>query len=192
MKNKNLANFLFEAAALIRLQRTGWQILGGGNKESVADHSYMVSVISFVLARQTKADIGKVLVMSLFHDFTESRMGDIYKLADLYVTADVTKAAGDAFSALPDEKELISVTREYEQRKTLEAKIVHDADTIALCIELKQLIEHGNLHAREWFEANVEGLTLKEAKELVMQIKKSDSQDWWKKEREKIHKSFLK
>lgn len=190
MKKNNLANFLFEAATLKRLQRTGWQILGGGNKESIAEHSFMVAVIGYILATELKADIQKVLTMGLFHDFSEARTGDVYKLADLYVQVETMEAVKNVFSDLSNSGKMISLIQEYEEEKTIEAKIVHDADTLALCIELKQLIECGNLHAREWFEANLDALRLDESKDLLNQIKNTDSQDWWKKEREKIHKSY--
>lgn len=191
MKKNNIVNFLFEAATLKRLQRTGWQILGE-NQESIAEHSFMVCVISYILAGKLKANSGKVVKMALFHDFSETRVGDIYKLADLYVKADVIKAAQDSFSNMGVNNELLSLFKEYEEEKTLEAKIVHDADTLSLCLELKLLIEHGNLHAKEWLAANVKALHLAEAKSLVLEIKNTDSQGWWKMERAKIHKSFRK
>lgn len=187
--NKNLVNFLFEAATLKRLQRAGWQILGE-NEESVAEHSFMVGVISYVLAKQLKADLGKVLLMSLLHDFTETRTGDIYKLADLYVKADVVKAANNVFADLSIRIGAINIIREYEEEKTLEAKIVHDADTLALCLELKQLLEKGSLHAKEWFEGNKKRLSFDISRDLWQEIENTDSQDWWKKEREKIHRKF--
>lgn len=190
-KSNNYINFLFEAATLKRLRRTGWQILGG-NEESVAEHSYMVAVISFLLAIRLKADIKKVLVTALFHDFSEARTGDVYKLADLYVKADENKAMKDALDGLPDSKELINAVNEYEKKETQESKIVHDSDTLALCIELKQLMENGNIHAGEWFEANIESLRLEVSRKLAQELKKSDSQDWWKKEREILHKRMKK
>lgn len=189
MKKNKLSNFLFEAAALKRLQRTGWQILGGGNKESIAEHSYMVVVIGYMLATELKADIQKVLTMGLFHDFSEGRTGDVYKLADLYVTVDEKKANKDTYSMYPT---LGKIIEEYGEKKTIESQIVHDADNIALIIELKQLIENGNLNAKEWLDANKDRLILKESKVLYEEIKSSNSQDWWMKEREKIHKSYKK
>jgi putative hydrolase of HD superfamily len=188
---KKISDFLFEAATLKRLQRTGWQILGG-NKESIAEHSYMVAVISFTLAESLKIDVERTLLMALFHDFIETRTGDIYKLSDLYVRVDEKRAAEDAFFGLTFQNNLIKIIEEYEEEKTLEAKIVHDADTLALCVELKQLIENGNLHAREWYNANLEKVKLPQSKKLAKEIDKTNSQDWWKKERDKIHKSFLK
>lgn len=185
---RSLSDFIFEASTLKNLQRTGWQILGEG-KESVAEHSFMVSVISYALVKLFDADMKKVLLMSLFHDFSESRIGDIYKLADLYVRADSEKAFSDAFSNFSDD-ELVEITKEYENGETMEAKIVHDADTLALCVELKKMMENGNKNAKEWYNANLKRLKLDKSKEVLKEMTESNSQNWWKREREKIHKSF--
>lgn len=188
---KNIVNFLFEAATLKRLQRTGWQILGE-NKESIAEHSFMVAVISFLLSQDLQADTEKVLLIALFHDFAEGRTGDIYKLSDLYVKADVMKATKDAFVNLGNYSKMVRLFEEYEEEKTLESQIVHDADTLSLMIELKQLMEKGNIHAGEWLDANMDRLQLSESKKLGKMIKSGNSQDWWKKERGVIHKGYRK
>jgi putative hydrolase of HD superfamily len=182
-------NFLFEACALKRLKRTGWQILGGGNQESIAEHSYIVAVISFVLVKELNANLEKALVMALFHDFSEGRTGDVYKLADLYITVDEKKADNDAFS---HDIRLNNIINEYKEKKSIESQIVHDADNLALILELKALMENGNCNAKEWFEANKDRLELKESKQLFEEIRNSDTQNWWKKEREKIHKAYKK
>ena len=191
MKKKTQADFLFEAATLKRLKRTGWQILGD-NEESVAEHSYMVAVISYVLAKELNADVGRVLSLSLFHDFSEVRVGDVYKLADCYVSVDEMQAAKDAFEGSPAPGELMEYFKEYEDEKTTESKIVHDADTLALCIELKQLVEKGNKHARQWLEANKKALWLPKSKALYDEIVSTNSQAWWDKQRNDIHAGFGK
>ena len=190
--NKKSVKFLFEAATLKRLQRTGWQILGGGNQESIAEHSYMVCVISIVLAQNLKVNLEKILTMALFHDLSETRIGDIYKLADLYVKTDEKKARRDVFSNLNDDKKTLSILDEYDKKLSLESKLVHDADTLALILELKQMIENGNLNARDWLSANIDCLKLEKSKELAREMETANSQDWWKKERKEIHKSFRK
>jgi len=188
---KSLVNFLFEASTLKRLKRTGWQILGE-NEESIAEHAYMVSVISYILATELKANIEKVLLMSLFHDFEEVRTGDVFRLADKYIKVDKKRATRDAFANLPSSGKILKLTTEYEQRKTLEAKIVKDADTLALCIELKQLIEKGNIHAIEWLEHNINQLILDKSRKIGNKLKHTNSHDWWRKEREEIQKQLKK
>lgn len=191
MKSSSLTDFIFEAAALKRLKRTGWQILGE-NKESIAEHSFMVTVISFILARQEKVNLEKVLLMSLFHDFEEARTGDVYKLADFYTKTDKNKAIKDAFSRLKNPSDIIDLLKEYSQKQSLASKIVRDADTLSLCFELKILMEKGNKNAGEWFFANLKTLRTKTGKAISRQLKTSSSQNWWKKERRALHRLMSK
>lgn len=191
MNPSALINFLFEAATLKRLKRTGWQILGD-NQESVAEHTFMVCVISFVLAEKLKADLEKVLLIALFHDFEEARTGDIYKLADLYTHVDKKKAKTAAFSKLPQSAKISELLMDLQSSKSLEAKIVRDADILSLCFDLKQLIEKGNINAREWLDANLEALKLDGAKKIGRELTKSNSQSWWQNERKILHKIMTK
>ena len=48
------------------------------------------------------------------------------------------------------------------------------------------------MEAKEWYNANFDRLKLMQSKALAKELEKTNSQDWWKKEREKIHKSFQK
>lgn len=184
---KTTANFLFELTALKRLQRTGWQILGSG-EESIAEHSYMVAMISYLLAEQIGADIEKTLLIALFHDVEEARTGDAYRLAKLYVTIDKKKARQDGLNSLPNKTRILKLLEEYEQRTSVESKIVKDADNLSLCLELKLLIEQGNTHAKEWLDANIAALQLTESKNLGKILLRTNSQAWWKTERGILHK----
>src|SRR3989338_6664055 len=116
---KSTVDFLFEASALKRLKRTGWQILGGENTESVAEHSFMVAVIAYVMAADSNVNLEKILIMALFHDFEESRTGDVYKLADLYTDSAKEKAITDAFSNLPQSAKITGLLKEYSQGRTM-------------------------------------------------------------------------
>jgi len=62
---------------LKRLPRTGWLSLGIAHPESVADHSFATALIAWRLARREGLDGERVLLMALFHDFHEARLGDI-------------------------------------------------------------------------------------------------------------------
>ncbi|KKR33469.1 MAG: hypothetical protein UT63_C0016G0008 [Candidatus Gottesmanbacteria bacterium GW2011_GWC2_39_8] len=191
MTKSSIADFLFEAQTLKRIKRTGWQILGE-NEENIADHLYLTAVIAYVLSTKIKADREKVLLMALFHDFHETRIGDLDKISLNYVTRDIKKANDDIFEKLPFGRDLVKILSEYETKKSLEAKIVYEANVLALLIELKTLVDKGSIHAGEWLSANKKRLKLKESKELADEIMSTDSQDFWKEIREKLHREFNK
>ncbi|MBI2617597.1 HD domain-containing protein [Candidatus Gottesmanbacteria bacterium] len=186
---KENVNFLFEALSLTRLQRTGWQILGDG-KESLADHTFMVCMISLVLADKERANREKVLLLALFHDFSETRIGDVYKLSDLYIHADSKKALTDAVGNISFRQTIVTLLKDFEKKGSIESKVVHDADVLALCLYLKTLVEKGNTHAKEWLDGNSERLRLASSKKFYRDIMTTSSQDWWKREREKIHRKY--
>ena len=187
----NIVNLIFEAAVVKRLKRTGWQILGD-NEETVGEHSFMTAVISLFLAKEIKKvkpiNVEKVLIMSILHDFHEARTGDVDKIATLYIKRDEAKANRDIFQSV--DPGIIVMLEEYEQKGSLEAKIVFEANVIALLVELKQLEEKGNTHVREWLDGNMIRLRLPESKQLAQTIITTDSHDWWKEIRKQLHRSF--
>jgi putative hydrolases of HD superfamily len=194
---RNITNLVFEAAAVKRMRRTGWMILGD-NDEGVGEHTFMTCVIAYLLAKQMNGDpstklsvsMETVLVMSVFHDFHEARTGDLDKIAKFYMTRDQDKANRDIFAGIDDE--LLKTLDVYEQKETLEARIVYEANVIAFAVELKLLIEKGNVHAQEWLDANTKRLRIPEAIALANDLNESSSQDWWIAIRKTLHEEFAK
>jgi len=184
---KNITNLIFEAAAVKRMRRTGWMLLGD-NEEGVGEHSFMTCVIAYFLAKQMKANMETVLVMSVFHDFHEARTGDLDKIAKFYMKRDQDKANRDIFEDI--DNELLNTLDIYEGKKTLEARIVYEANVIAFAVELKLLIEKGNVHAKEWLIANTSRLRIREAIELAKSLQASSSQGWWESIRKTLHEEF--
>jgi putative hydrolases of HD superfamily len=192
---KNVANLIFEAAVVKRLKRTGWQIFGD-NDEEVGEHTFMTAVIAYFLAKEihkTKKeniDMEKVLVMSIFHDFHEARTGEMDKVHKFYTSRDQDRANRDIFGEL--DAELLAKLNEYEKKESKEAKIVYEANIIALLVECKLLLEKGNTHAKEWLDANSTRLRIPEAVALAKQLASSDSHDWWKDIRDKLHEEYAR
>ncbi len=186
---RSLIHIIFEAAVVKRLQRTGWQILGG-HSEGVGEHSFMTAVIAYFLCKLKGANTETVLTMAIFHDFHEARTGEIDKLAKFYITRHEDRANTDIFSGV--DPELLRTLEVYEEKKTLEARIVYEANILAFLVELKLLTERGHTHTQEWFDSNVKRLRLKESKELAEQIRSTDSQEWWMSIRKTLDEQFLR
>src|SRR3990167_10229245 len=186
---KAITNLVYEAAVVKRMKRTGWQILGD-NQEGVGEHTFMTCVIAYFLAKEQKVNMEKVLIMAIFHDFHEARTGDLDKIATFYMTRDQEKANRDIFEKV--DSGLLVTLNEYEEKKSLEARIVYEANVIAFGVELKLLIEKGNTHAQEWLDANIKRLRLSEAVALANDLAQGNSQDWWKHLRKTLHEEFSK
>lgn len=183
---KDIVNFLFEVGILKNTPRSGYQFLGSGS-ESVADHSFRVAVIAYLLAKnEPKADIQKVLLMSLFHDFHEARTGDHNYVNKRYVTVNENKAVRDLAQKLPFGQEIVSLIDEFKSRETLEARLSHDADQLDFILELKRQLDLGNKSAAEWLRYAVKRLITDYAKELADEITKTGSSDWWFEKNEEL------
>ena len=177
MKNndKQIANIIYEAATVKRMKRVGFQILGNG-EESIGEHSFMTAVIAYFLAKQLDLDIGKVLTMSIFHDMHETRVGDAHKIALKYITRNQKKANMDIFGEV--HTNIIQLLEEYEGKKSIEARIVFEANVIALLVRLKPLAERGDAHAEKWM-MNKTRIRTPEAVALTKILLETDSQSWW-------------
>ncbi|MBW2334553.1 MAG: HD domain-containing protein [Deltaproteobacteria bacterium] len=183
---KNIANFLFEIGILKKTPRSGYQFLGTGN-ESVAEHSFRVAVIGYLLAKnEPKADMQKVVLMSLFHDFHEARTGDHNYVNKRYVTVNENKAVNDLARKLSFGQEIVSLIDEFNSRETIEAQLSQDADQLDFILELKRQQDLGNISAAEWLKYSVKRLITDFAKTLADEIVTTDSSDWWFKKKEEL------
>jgi len=180
---KELADLLFEAALLKRIERTGYSFLGTG-RESVAAHSFGTVFCAWILGKiiegQGKSiDLEKALKMAILHDLTEARTGDFNAVNKVYDQADEERALKDAVEGTGLEEEFLSLWKEYREGKTLEAKIVHDADVLDLIIQLKEQKDLGNPYAEKWIDYALPRLITEEAKELVREVLKREWCAWW-------------
>ncbi len=176
---ERLADFLFEVGMLKRTPRTGWQFLGSG-AESVAEHSYRVAMIVFVLARhEGDVDVERALRMALFHDLPEARTGDLNYMAQKYVTADEETAAGDMTEGLPFGPEIRELLADFRAQATREAVLVRDADNLEMLLQLKEHHDVGNRNAERWIPAVLERMRLPATRALAERIVDGDSSAWW-------------
>lgn len=151
---------LIELQRLKGLDRTGWVLRGFPNgTESVAAHSFGVSVTAMLLADEVIAqgvavDVEKIVRIALLHDWAEARVGDMPRTATMYFGAEARKRAETAaFSDLTDGNHLYkNLYHEYEERNTLEARLVKAADVIDLLIQALALERAGGRGLDEFWE----------------------------------------
>ena len=176
---KRTVEFLFEAGMLKKTPRTGFQFLGSG-AESVADHSFRMTLLGYVLATmENGADIDKTVRMCLFHDLPEARTGDHNYVNKKYVAVNEEKAILDQTRDLPFGKDIVNLTHEFNAANTLEARIAKDADQLDLILELKVQLDSGNPNAKEWLVYALKRLCTDSGKALGREIMASKSDAWW-------------
>jgi putative hydrolase of HD superfamily len=176
---KDLINFLFEVGMLKKTPRTGYQFLGSG-KESVAEHTFRMTIIGYLLSLQEpQADSMKTTLMCLFHDLHEARTGDLNYVNKRYVQIDEDKAIQDLAKGLPFSDQIVSLTREFTEGKSVEARISRDADQLDLILSLKEQKDLGNTYAREWLHYALKRLQTEAARSMAQEILETDSTEWW-------------
>jgi putative hydrolase of HD superfamily len=140
-----MLSVLLELQRLKRLDRAGWVLRGQpAGAESVAAHSYGVALTAMLLADETAArgvpvDVERVLRLALLHDLQETRTGDLPRTVADYYGKETRKRAERA--AFDDVMRPLGAARagayaelheDYEERASLEARLVKAADVIDL------------------------------------------------------------
>lgn len=177
--HKGIVDFFFELGMLKRTPRSGFQFLRSG-QESVAEHSYRMSLIGYTMAKLTPdADPFKVVSLCLFHDVPEARTGDLNYVNKQYVQVHEQQAIDDLADTLPFGKDFKALLAEYRAEETLEARLAHDADQLDLILELKEQSDLGNVYALQWIHFVRKRLKTEIGQTLAAQILVTDSSGWW-------------
>jgi len=178
---ENLVNFLFEFRILKHLPRASLCYLKGPIKENVAEHSFYTAIISWILAKLEGANEEKAIKMALIHDLAEARGGERNLINKFYsqplnepkIIKEIVKE-----NKLENLK-LNEIFEEFFEEKTLEAKIVKDADVIAQMLLEKESLDLGNEKARKWLNFSLKRLKTKNAKKIGKMLVQLDSDNWW-------------
>jgi len=176
-----IANFLFEVGMLKKTPRSGWQFLAGATGESVADHSFRVAMIAFVLSRMEDeaVDADRLLRLALVHDLPEARTSDLNYMNQKYVEVDEARAAGDMVHGLPFADELGALLDEYRAEQTRESIVAHDADQLELLLHLVEQRDGGVPSTDDWIPFVLKRLRTAGGKRLARSILDGDSSRWW-------------
>lgn len=135
-----------------------------GRQESVADHSWRISLMAMLLAHEfPEADMNKVTRMCLIHDLGEAFTGDIpsfYKTeADVEREDSVLEAWVKTFPE-PERSEWLALYDEMNALQTTEAKIYKALD------KLEAVISHDESDISTWLPLEYD-LQLQYGKENV-------------------------
>ena len=137
-----ISKFFFQIAGLKKLPRSGWKIrLELVDSESVAEHSYMMSVMSMVLADMKSLNSEKVIKMSILHDWAESKIGDFMPDEIGYDKKSELEnyAMTEILELLPQkiQSDYQDMWNEFLVRDTPEARLVHELDKLEMALQAK-------------------------------------------------------
>lgn len=176
---KPVANLLFEARILKDLVRSGYAFLGSG-RETIAEHSFMTAFICFTLARlESDVDREKLISMALVHDLAEARTGDFNYVEKKYSQVNEKKAVSHLTRHVSFGDDITALVDEFNEARSKEALLAHDADQISFILELKKLDDLGNKGPDKWLPIIIDRLKTEVGKNLVKSIMETGWDEWW-------------
>jgi putative hydrolase of HD superfamily len=179
-EQKRNLELLYEIGTMRYIPRTWSQFLNK-NFANLAEHTLRVMWIAIILAKEESADLNKVIKMALIHDTSETRTGDVNYLSRMYTARNEKKASEETLKDTSVEQDFLELIKEYEERQSIEAKIVKDADNLDVDMELNEQYACG-IKLREEkqnMRKRVRDLLFTNtAKILWDEIQKSNPHDW--------------
>lgn len=178
---KRDVEFLYEIGMLRHLPRQ-WNRFGGIPFANLADHHFRVIWIALIIAAHEKVNnTDKIIKMALVHDIAESRTNDVDYISRQYTERDERTGLIDMLEGNSLRDEFLALFDEYEDRKSIEAKIVKDADQLDIDFEIQEQDANG-VKVKDWLDHRphvAENFFYTEtAKKLYKQIYASDPHDW--------------
>lgn len=147
MKNENLIKFFRELLKLKKLKRSGWIVSGVKSPESVADHSFMTTLMVLILGKEKNINLENALEMAIIHDIAECKTGDIITWKNYHKTENEKKVKEEEemknlLSLLGSQgNKYFKIWKEYEEEKSIEAKFVQAIDKLEMIL---QALEYEN------------------------------------------------
>lgn len=138
-KNKkalDILEIMCEMSSLSKMPRIGWVLAGVNNAESISDHCFETALLAYFLSKNInqKVDMGKIMMMALFHEVGETRLSDLPRRAKPYVKK--FKKEGEkniSIDVLGDyAEEINTILDEFEEKKTLEARLTEAAEELQI------------------------------------------------------------
>lgn len=139
----NLVSFFRIVCNLKKIKRSGWIHKSKiTSPESVADHSYVMCMMSMVLAEIMNLDSGHIMKMVNIHDLAESLVGDHMpdKISSEEKQLQEDKAIKKIILKLPSslQKKYFDIWNEYNDNITISAKFVHNMDKLEMALQAKE------------------------------------------------------
>ena len=171
---KKIIDFLINIGKLKKKERRGWILRGIKNPETIGEHTFRVAIMAWLLGREKKLNIEKLIKMALIHD-----------LAEIYA-GDATPYDGILPKDKRKQKEILNQWPRFSKsakiRQLLKRKKVEKAAIVKLISKLSPGLKKEIMNL--WLEFN-EGLS-KEGK-LIRQVDKTENLlqalEYWKEDK---------
>lgn len=183
--NAAIAVLGYEVGHLAKTPRSGWELAGVALPQSVAEHSFRVGILSYLIAVQEGCNAERAATLGLFHDVPEVRTGDLNSVAKRYLTAvDPRRVAADQVADLPPNlaQHIIGLIDEFESAKepdaTPEARCARDADKLECLLTAREYLVRG-YPVQPWVDTMVAAVQTQAGKQFAVDAQRVSPGDWW-------------
>jgi len=166
--------FAFFVYELKNIKRSGWKYkLNLDHVESVADHTYAMTVLGMVISDLHGLNTEKIMRMSLLHDLAESITGDM--MPD-QITKDEkymkeNNAIRTILGKLPNKltKMYSKIWDELQKKESDEAKFVHELDKLEMLIQAKSYQKSGidKEKIKPFLDSAINDITTEQMKKIL-------------------------
>lgn len=133
---------------LKKVRRSGWIFKAGiGSSESVADHSFSLSVMAMVFSDLQGLNTERAIKMAIIHDLAESITGDIMPDEISHRAKEIleNKAMASILKKLPKSlrSEYSQIWDEYVTQRSHLSKLVHRLDKLEMILQAREYKSDG-------------------------------------------------
>lgn len=167
----------FEFNHLKQLYRQGWLRRGLPKErcESVAEHTFGVAVLAFMLAEAylPELDAGRVLRLALLHDFGEIYAGDLTPGDGIEPQEKLRReraSVAQVFVKLPNGDVYLGLWQEYEAGATPEAVFVRQIDRLEMALQAGVYEQQGLIDPQEFYASAARALAEPQLVSLLAEI----------------------
>jgi putative hydrolase of HD superfamily len=174
--------FLHEAGHLKNTPRAGWQLAGIRAPESVAEHSFRVAVLAYVIATMEGCDAERAATIGVFHDVPEARTTDLHSVAKPWVRVEPDlDVAAEQVQRLPRAiaSPIWTLIAEFTDKTTPEARCAKDADKLDCLLQAQEYAAAGNTQVQPWIDTMRDAMVTESGKRLTEAAMTAPANAWW-------------
>jgi putative hydrolase of HD superfamily len=156
----SVITFLHTCSLLKVTKRTGWLLRGLVDIESVADHSWRMSLMALLLGSSAGIDAQRAMSIAVVHDLAEALVGDIApgqgvdKAMKQLLEADAMKSIVGQLAAENAAlgRHVSELWLEYEGAQTAEALFVKDMDKLEMILQAREYERARGVDLQDFFD----------------------------------------